>query len=231
MSDIATAVPRRKRAAGAPAAPPPPAPRLPQVQRQRRLGMAAFATLLIVGFGALAGALVLRSGDRVSVVTVVQPVPAGAQLERADLGVTDVAVDGIPTVPAAQLASLVGQFATVPLISGTLLSPVAFSQEALPDRGQAVVGLQLAAGQLPSDGLRSGDVVRVVLVADNPSGAALAARSLVLVERARVLQTTSDAVNGGTAVTVLVDEAEATGLTIAAARGQVAVARVAKREG
>ena len=51
---------------------------------------------------------------------------------------------------------------------------------------------------------------------------------LVLVQRAEVLQSSVDAVNGATSVSVLVDESEATALTVAAARGEVAVARVEK---
>lgn len=230
MSDSAT-VARRKR--GAPQGPPAaPLPRLPQVQRQRRLGLAGLAVLLIVGFGALAGALVLRSGDRASVVSVVTPVPAGAQIQRSDLGLVDVAVDdAIPTVPAAQLQSLVGRYATVPLISGTLLSPVALSETSVPGQGQAVVGLTLTAGQLPTDGIRSGDVLRIVripatgdaTVRDNGSVV-----DLVLVDRAKVLQSRADSVNGGTSVTVLVGADEATDLAVAAARKQVAVIRVQK---
>lgn len=230
MTDTATtpAVPRRRRGGEPPVT--APAPRLPQVQRQRRLGLAALALVLVVGFGALAGALVLRSGDRTSVVTVVSPVAAGAQIERSDLGVTDVAVDGIPTVPASQLSSLVGQFAAVPLISGTLLSPVALTPDALPAVGDAVVGLQLSAGQLPAQGLRVGDVVRIVLLVDQAQQPALTAEQLVLVPRAQVVQTSTDAVNGGTGVSVVVDADQATTLTIAAARGQVAVALVSKQE-
>lgn len=227
MSDTVTT--RRKRSATAGVAAAPPTPRLPQVQRQRRLGLAALATLLIVGFGALAGALVLQSGDRVSVLSVARPVPAGAQVTQADLGITDVAVDGIPTVPAEQLNRLVGQFAAVPLIAGTLLSPVSLSEDSLPAPGEAVVGLQLAPGRLPADGMRSGDIVRVVRVpAANSASSAQAKASAVLVERARVVRVAVDAVNGGTSLTVLVRETEASELTIAAARGEVAVARVSK---
>jgi len=199
------------------------------VQRQRRLGLVGLAVVLTVGFGALSGALVLRSGDRESVVTVVNPVPAGAQITRGDLGLVDIAVDGITTVPAAQLASLVGQFATVPLISGTLLSPVALSAEALPGAGQAVVGLQLGGGQLPTDGLRSGDVLRIVRIPGVSGTDTTPDADPVLVARATVLSSRVDAVNGGTSVSVLVDEADATALTIAAARGEVAVARVEKQ--
>lgn len=233
MTETATApapgAPRRARSkTGQP--PAPPAPRLPQVQRQRRLGLAGLAVVLTVGFGALSGALVLRSGDRESVVTVVNPVPAGAQVERGDLGLVDIAVDGIPTVPASQLPSLVGQYATVPLISGTVLSPIALSPEAIPGPGQAVVGLQLGGGQLPSDGLRSGDVLRVVRIPSGSGTDVAPDADPVIVDRAVVLQSSIDAVNGATSVSVLVDESEATTLTIAAARGEVAVARVEKAE-
>ena len=232
MTDTATApTPAPRRARGRAAGPSaPPVPRLPQVQRRRRLGLAGLAVVLTVGFGALSGALVLRSGDREAVVTVVNPVPAGAQIERGDLGVVDIAVDGLPTVPASRLPSLVGQFAVVPLISGTVLSPVALAEEALPGAGQAVVGLQLGGGQLPSDGLRSGDVLRVVRIPSGNGTDAAPDADLVLVQRAVVLQSSVDAVNGATSVSVLVDESEATALTVAAARGEVAVARVEKAE-
>lgn len=230
MTDTVTAQPRRKRAAASAPAPVAPAPRLPQVQRQRRLGLAALATLLIVGFGALAGAMVLRSGDRVSVVTVVRPVAAGAQVQAADLGVAEVAADGIGTVPAAARSSLIGQYAVVSLISGTLLSPAALTSEGLPRAGDAVVGLQLAPGRLPADGLRPGDALRVVRVAEeNGSASTPAAVNPVLVSRATVLKVSADSVSGGTSVTVLVAESEANALTVAAARGQVAVARIAKK--
>ncbi len=203
------------------------APRLPQVQRQRRIGLAALAVVLVVGFGALAGALVLRSGDRVAVVAVVHAVPAGGQVKAGDLGIVDVAVAGIPTVPATSLTALVGRYAAVPLISGTLLSPVSLTDQPKPGPGEAVVGLQLPVGRLPMDALHSGDVLRLVLV---PRDGAAAGAS-VLVQRATVLQSNRDAVNGGTAVSVLVPDTQATALTVASARGEVAAARVAKGTG
>ncbi len=226
-SDAGPTASRRGRGS-APA--PPAAPRLPQPQRQRRLGLAALAVVLVVGFGALAGALVLRSGDRVSVVSVVRPVAGGVQIQRADLGVVDVAVEGIPTVPAAQLPSLVGRYAVVPLISGTILSPVATTDQARPGPGQAVVGLQLAPGRLPADGVRSGDVLRLVRIAGDAQ-ALEAGADPVVVPRATVIVADADGVSGATAVTVLVDEAQATALTVASARGEVAAARVEKAAG
>lgn len=189
--------------------------------RQRHNGFIALAVALIVGLAAIGAYLYSTAGSKTPVVMVIHRIPVGQVVQRSDL--TTVGVSGpVVAVAGSNLASVVGQRAAVTLLPDTLLQrAMVTSGETLP-AGQAQVGVAVRSGQIPSDGLVAGDLVRVVQL---PVKGSVEAQALVLVERAQVFSTRLDpAVSGGTLVTVVVPEVAST--AVAAASGAAAVALV-----
>ena len=99
-----------------------------------------------------------------SVVLVAADVARGERIEAGDLTTTTIGqAPGVATVPAADLETLIGQYAQVDLTAGALIGPTSVGAELLPP-GTAQVGLRLAAGRLPSQSLPPGSTVILVAV-------------------------------------------------------------------
>jgi hypothetical protein len=104
-------------------------------------------------------------------VVTTAAIPAGGRLSRADLRVISVA----PGVHApsgalrpAPAAGLIGQVAKAPLPAGTFLATSLFGASgSIPGPAQALVGLELKPGQLPSGGLVVGEQVQVIMLLPN----------------------------------------------------------------
>ena len=190
--------------------------------RQRRTGRVALLVALMVGLGAVGASLYASAGSKVAVVMVVHTVPAGQVIRRSDL--TTVPVSGpVVAFGANRLLGLVGQRAAVTLQPNMFLQRSMVSSGDTLLAGQAEVGVAVRSGQIPADGLSSGDVVQVVqLPTKDGTGAAV-----VLVARAVVFSSRSDpAVSGGTLLTVIVPASASTAVAAASSAGQVALVRV-----
>lgn len=143
----------------------PPAPVLVTPKRQpKRLLIAA--GVLIVVIGALAAYWVtVRATERVEVVVAATDLAWGEQIEADDLVKVQIVADpGLVVMPWDQASGLVGQWATGPVPAGSLLSARSASAERTLEDGQALVGLSVKAGQLPTTPLRPGDLVQLVTV-------------------------------------------------------------------
>jgi hypothetical protein len=100
---------------------------------------------------------------------VVRDVPAGEQITPDVLRTVDVHADStVNLVPGSRLDSLVGSYAKVRLVSGSLVTAEATQAEPLVAPGSAVVAIQVPEGTLPV-GLR--ERVPVVLVVPRGPGA------------------------------------------------------------
>lgn len=93
----------------------------------------------------------------------------------------------VPTIPAEQASSLIGQRAAYDLVTGSLPAPSSVTADALPATDRAVVGLQLAAGRAPVEFLVPGALIRLVAIpapdaqpgtADPYAGKTFAARTV-----------------------------------------------------
>jgi len=208
-------------------APPHPAERLPMPVRRRRPILAALAIMLVVGCAAISASLLLASDYSISVLTLTRGVPAGQVVTAADLGTASISGSGLSAVKAESRNEVIGFTAAVDLLPGTLLSPAMVARDPVPGPGQAVVGLSLKPGLLPSAELRAGTFVMVVRLAASAGSpgttAAERTRDQILVPRARVLSETSDPTTGGRLVSLLVERSAAPEVTRAAAAGTVAL--------
>jgi hypothetical protein len=132
----------------------------PASRRRTRL---ALGGLLLAA--AVAGNLLVYSElDRsVAVLQVVRDVPAGAELTPDD--VRSVAVDAdasVRTVLADEMAAVLGQYAKVRLVAGSLVVHEALQPAPLVGPGTAVVAVRVPDGALPI-GLRERSQVQLVL--------------------------------------------------------------------
>jgi hypothetical protein len=190
--------------------------RLPVPPRERKPALAALAVLLILG-GALATTLlVMRSGDRISVIRVKEQIGAGQQFTEAALEEVQIADTGIDYVLWSQRQSVVSSFAAVTLLPGTILTDnmgVTASRELGP--GKAMVGLSLKPGQLPQH-LEAGDRVQVIRVPARSQE-----RGQVLAQSALVHSVGDDG-----AVTVIVDVTVSPDIVGYASGGEIAVAEL-----
>lgn len=151
-----------RRPAGEPPA-GPPVPKAPTVRQQRRpsriaLGVAIIAICALAGWWAFG-----KATTSTPVVMSATALPAGHQIQDSDLRVTRLSGgDGLATVPGDSLTSLVGQYALTDISAGSPINPAAVGPTFGPAAGQAVVGLSLKTGQLPTQNIRVGAAVRIV---------------------------------------------------------------------
>lgn len=139
------------------------APR-PAPPKLRRRPMAIAAGVLLVLIGSLVTAWVVASNqDSVQVVAVRADITRGDVIEAADL--TTVALRPDPqlrTVPADQMATLLGKRAAVDLHAGGLIAPESVADQVIPGAGASVVGIPIEPGQMPGWQLKAGDKVRII---------------------------------------------------------------------
>ncbi len=216
--------------------------RLPSPPRERKPALAALAVLLIL-VGALgATMLVLRAGDRIEVVKVTKPIPAGESVTEANTTSVMVAADdSIHYVEWSQLEGLKKLKALNTIPAGAVAVGEMFGKGSTLPAGKAVVGLSLKEGQYPQT-IQTGDIVAAYQVGNSSSpstddetgtgsSGSAAAGGTPIVSDARVSFVPKD---GGDAtisstnkrITVTVDESDAAALARAAAANQVALVLV-----
>ncbi|QKV90403.1 flagellar biosynthesis protein FlgA [Streptomyces sp. NA02950] len=130
--------------------------------RRRRPGLIALAVVLITGGGAGGAVLLMESGHRTEVVTVVRAVPVGQVITDRDLGEASVALD--PAVKVADRSDVVGKRAAVELKPGSLLSSGQVTSGSLVRPGEQVVPVGLKPEQVPASSLAPGQKVQIVQV-------------------------------------------------------------------
>lgn len=203
-----------------PASSPAGGIRLPT--RPRRLGQWAATVLFVLGSVLSAGWLWQEQGNRVDVLAVGAPVPAGHVIERGDL--TSAAVSGVEgAIPVGDLDQVLGSTAATALVQGQVLTEALLTSDPVPAVGQRVVGVELDATRAPT-GLVAGDVVSVLAVppSGDPSDAESLGSPTVLTESATVFA--ADRVDGaGTRISLVVPEDEANRVAAFGAAGRVAL--------
>ncbi len=218
--------------------------RLPSAPRTRRpLLVAGSAAVVFVSAAAFAS-LYSSSNHQIAALVVTRTIPQGQTITGGDLGQASVSVSGgVQPVAVGDAPALAGKRAAVTVPSGSLLVPSDVTSAPVLAPGDAVVGLALKDGQLPSAGVEAGD--QVMIVQTGPPGTPVSAASQietsgsglgstttveptgVLVAEARVFDTTLPPANssGGAAelVSVEVSQSDAAAVSTAATAGQVSL--------
>jgi hypothetical protein len=218
--------------------------RLPMAPRERKPALAALAVLLIL-VGALgATVMVLRAGNKISVVEVTGAVAAGEPIPATSIREVMLSDDsGVKFVRWGQRKDLVNNWrASTNIVAYSMLtrSMIGAKDEVLAP-GKSYVGLSLKEGQLPS-GLKSGDTVAAYNVTTNTarptadggssgnstSGSTSGDSNLISDDLVvtKVALPSGDFSSGDTSVTVEADSASAGPLTIAASSNDVALVLV-----
>jgi hypothetical protein len=119
-----------------------------------------------VGFAVAAGSI----DHRASVLALARNVTVGQRLTSADVRSVRVSTeDGVATIPASQIGTVVGDIVAVSLPTGALLTRGELGPVNLP-AGQAVVAVAVKSGQAPP-GLAAGEHVELIPTAAGGSGA------------------------------------------------------------
>jgi hypothetical protein len=187
-------------------------------------GLVAAVALLVVG----AFLLGRWAADRGEVVVwqAIHPIPAGKAVTEADLrhGAVAKAV-GQGALPVTTDPDR--WVARVPIPAGALLTPDVLTRgPALPNQGEALVGVALAPGAAPADGLAAGDLVRVVRIPVGDQDAAIRPGGRV-VRAAAPVWAAKAGKDGATIVTLRVPIPVADLIASLSARGAIALERIA----
>ena len=135
--------------------------------RPHRPMRALAGALVVVASVVAALAIYTRIGDRTEVLALSRDVLAGQQIDDADLEVVSMSSDdAIPTIPASQRAAIVGQYARVRLLAGSLLAADSVQPRPIVDPERVLMSVVVPVGLVPV-GLR--EQSRVVLVVTPPT--------------------------------------------------------------
>ncbi len=135
--------------------------------RPHRPMRALAGALIVVASVVAALAIYTRIGNRTEVLAVSRDVLAGEQIDDADLEVVSMSSDdGIPTIPASQRGAIVGQYARVRLLAGSLLAVDSVQPRPIVDPERVLMSVVVPVGLVPV-GLR--EQSRVVLVVTPPT--------------------------------------------------------------
>lgn len=211
--------------------------RLPVAPRERKPALAALAVLLIL-VGALgATVMVMRAGNKISVVQITAAVAEGDQIPETaitEVMISDIGDSKVHLIRWSQRDDLIKNWqAKTNLEPNSILSEsmITAKADALPP-GKSIVGLSLKDGQFP-DGLAVGSTVAAYRVGTNAassqSGSTGSTADSPLISGHLIVKSVLSSTglsSGTTAVTVLVDSVDAGALAVAASANEVALVLV-----
>ncbi len=147
----------------------------PSSRSRARIATGTLLSLIAVGVVLF---VFSTTDKRVGVLQVVRDIPAGSQLSAADVRSIELSTDpSLAVVKTSEIATIVGRYAKVRIVTGGLLAPGLVQVEPLVTQGAAVVAVSVPAGELPA-GLRERSQVQVVFPSssDNLPAAAVVGR-------------------------------------------------------
>jgi SAF domain len=141
--------------------------------RPQRPARALFGLLLVVVAVVVATLTVYtRIGDRHQVLAVTRTVLAGEQLTDSDFRVVSISADdSFASVPAAARASLVGQYAKVRIVAGSLVVADSVQPRPLVDPSKVLMSVAVPLSGVPA-GLREGSRLVLIVTAKSAAGSA-----------------------------------------------------------
>ena len=161
------------------------------------------AGALFVLIGVLVNLAIYRGvNHKTSVLQLSRDVPAGEQIVAADFRTVAISADGaFRSVPLSDEASVIGQYAKVRLVAGSLLAREGLQTNPLVQPGASVVAVVVPTGEVPA-GVRERSRVSLVLVAADKSTNAVPGQVVGL-------PTVSSSSSGQTSLSVEVAAADA----------------------
>jgi len=127
--------------------------------------MVASGIIMIVTGSLISAGIYMNLNNTQTVIAVVAEVERGQQITRAALATVQVGFDPmLKPVPASELDSIIGQYATKDLVVGTFLTHQSYGERVSPASGESEVGVALTAGEYPDDGLQPGNKVKLITI-------------------------------------------------------------------
>jgi hypothetical protein len=128
--------------------------------------MAAASALVVFASIAAFSGIYSSAGHQSAVLIVTGTIEQGQRITAADLGQASVSISkGVDPIVVSDAPELSGKRASVTIPAGSLLTLGDITGSPVVPAGDAVVGIALKAGQLPSTGLVAGEQVMVVQTA------------------------------------------------------------------
>ncbi|WP_226363721.1 SAF domain-containing protein [Pseudonocardia abyssalis] len=185
----------------------------PRPLRPRRSSRRLLLAVTLGLIGALLGAYAYRGAVvREGVVAMARPLSFGSVVQLSDLREIQLPLDsGLTWVTWDDVGTVLGQLAATDLRAGQTLTPDSVSPNRVPAPGEAVVGLSVEAGRVPSAALAPRDEVLIITGAGSPP------------KRATVVRAGDVDVSGRRDVDVLVPQADAEELALASVDNRVAI--------
>lgn len=185
----------------------------PRPLRRRRSSRRLLLAVTLGLVGALLGAFAYRGAVvREGVVVMARPLPFGSVVQLSDLREIELPLgSGLASVAWDDVGTVVGQLAATDLRAGQTLTPDSVTPDRVPAPGEAVVGLSVEAGRVPSTALAPRDEVLVITGTGSPP------------IRATVVRAGDVDVSGRRSVDVLVPQADAEELALASVDDRVAI--------
>ena len=181
----------------------------PSKRRRNRIAAGVALAALAIGGNAL---IYAQLNDAEPIVQVVRDVPAGQQITSDMLRTVEIDADSsVNVIDGDELESIVGSYAKVRLVSGSLVTWEALQDSPLVSSGSAVVAIQVPDGALPV-GLREQVPIELVIP---PDRSAADSTTAVISARVVALPTPSNNALGTQSLSVEVAAVEAA--TVAAA--------------
>lgn len=190
----------------------------PRPMRRRRSSRLLLLAVVLAVAGAFLAAYAYRGAVvRDGVVAMARPVPFGAVVQIADLREVQLPSDaGLVTVAWLDVGTVVGMLAATDLRAGQTVTPDSVTGDRSPAPGEAVVGLSVEAGRVPSSPLAARDEVLVITGSGSPP------------RRATIVRAGEADVTGRRSIDVLVPQADAEELALASVEDRIAVVLVGR---
>lgn len=190
-------------------------------KKKSRVPEIALGVLLVAGCALAALAWQTIADPSRSVLAASANISRGDVISADNLQVVEVASnDIINVIESDQFSSINGQIAQVDLSPGSLLTGDMVADVVSIERGQALVGMTISRGDLPSSTLRIGSPVDVVITPSNTNDESFStdAASATLVRNARIAEISAGSDRVILSLTVAEGDAPALARAIAAER-------------
>lgn len=192
------------------------------VKLRRRPRLALLGVLLAVSAALVAGWAVLQAQDTTRVLGVARPVAAGHPISVQDLTYVDVPAGSMPLViRGGEAGEVLGQYATVGLLPGQLLTRDSVTPFPVPAKGRSLVAVAVDAGRMPTLQLERGDRIAIVSTPSEqdepPTDEEPESLTATVVSQEAIPDTSTTVIN------VEVEESRAALLAARAATGRIAV--------
>ncbi|MEH0971549.1 SAF domain-containing protein [Micromonospora sp. CPCC 205546] len=219
-----TSAPTKSTRAASPVAAPYAIPRVAP-QRRWRPALVWLAVALVAAGGLIAAAVLRTVGTTAEYLAVSATVEVGSVLDRSDLSTVRITVDpALKPIKASAADQVIGRFAAVALVPGTLLTQAQLTDTAVPGQGQQLVGLSLPQERLPAERVKPGAEVLLVVTTDDGPVSNQQQTAAPMSIKATVVDVRAGTKEGTTLLNVAVAERDGPLVASRAAAGRIVVA-------